>query len=65
MASTDISSLQRDYIAFEKVHHPASIVAQPQIRIIDFEGKQYYLPLPQCDTWFVRCPSHMRFQSLK
>jgi hypothetical protein len=60
MASTDIRSLERDYIAFEKMPHIVSVATQTQIRVIDPEDNQYSLTLPQRGTWFVSFLLHLR-----
>lgn len=53
MASTDVSSLQTDYLALQKLPRTASVAASMNIRIIDPDDNQYLLTLPQNGAWFV------------
>lgn len=52
MGPSNLETLRGEAITLEKVAQPESGVML-QIRLIDLEGKEYCLPKPRCQTWFV------------
>lgn len=56
MGPSNLETLRGEVITLEKMARPESGPAMLQIRLIDFEGKQYCLPKQRCQTWFVSLP---------
>jgi hypothetical protein len=58
MGPSNIETLRGQTITLERMTKPETGPVMLQIRLIDFEGKQYCLPKQRCQTWFVSQPIH-------